>query len=111
MSRRCFTHPETLRSLWMGSWSRSPIARRGCVLHFRASALQVFMTSLCFLHPPEWFQMQVLFSSEHTRQHPVCCAAAAAGAGSPCSPSLRSRVGAASPSPSKPPLPSLCSRG
>lgn len=107
MSRRCFTRPETLRSPWVGSWSRSPIARHGCVLHFPASALQVFMTSLCFLHPPEWFQMQVLFSSEH----PVRCATAAAGAGSPCSPSLRSRVGAASPSPSKRPLPSLCSRG
>lgn len=62
------------------------------------------MTSLCFLHPPEWFQVPVLFCSE---QHPSASRPLShrrgLPGGSPCSTSLRSRGSSIPVRPASPP--------
>lgn len=39
---------------------------------FPSISLLIFITSLCFFHPPEWFQMWVLFLINRTHWCPTC---------------------------------------
>lgn len=69
------------------------------------------MTSLCFLHPPEWFQMQVLFSSEHSVSIVSIVPPRPLARGCRAAPRYVPAWEQHPRPPGKPPLPSLCSRG